>query len=71
MLRIDLLQRDFSKRDDGNEDDNDDRYRVWVALGDEYVGCYFVMDILTKHEETCNGDCDVKEILLRLLARKL
>ena len=59
------LQWNLGQRNDGDEDDNDDRDGVWIASGHQYVGRDFIADLLTEHEETCDSDSDVKYVLRR------
>lgn len=65
-LKIDILQWDLGERYDRYEDHDDHGDGVRVTFGDEDVGGYFIVNSLTEHNKTRNGDGEIQEILQTL-----
>ena len=58
-----ILQRYLCERYDRYEDHNNHGDGSWVAFGKENIGCHLIMDFLAKHNEACDGDGKIKEVL--------
>ena len=60
LSMVHLLQRDFSNRNNRNEDYDTDRDRRWIAFSQEDVRSNFIANLLTKHCKASNGNQNVK-----------
>ncbi len=58
-----LLQWYFGEGYDRYKDHNDHRDRVRVAFSDEDIRSHLIVDLLTEHNESRDGDGKIKNIL--------
>ena len=55
------VQGDFGQRDDGDTNADHHGQPLWVAVGEEDVGGYFVADRVAEHEEADDGHEEVEK----------